>query len=307
MPITPEELAALEPVLAGDAAEHELLKPLIDKGFVVRTPKQDETYQKNFVEMEFTKREPTAYSNVEKSVEELTGIKKASPTEKASEYFVRAMNTYKQGITTMQTELDDLKKKQEEGFGDKDAAKRIKQLEDLIKTTQETHTQELSQKEQAIFTAKVEGQVESALGTIRANIKKEYTNIADDVLEARLNKFYKTYTPKKAQDGKTVFEDAAGTLQINPKTALALTPKEIVTDFFKDLTEEKGGHQQQGAGSGGTGGRAEWKAGDPIPAPGANIKTRVQLTTYMKEYGLKSGEKDYDDFYKKHSEGLSLR
>lgn len=303
MPITPEDLNALEAVLPGETAEHELLKPLIDKGFVVRTPKQEETFRNNYFESKFAEHNGTAYANVEKAVEELTGIKKLSPTEKASEYYTRAMGEYKTTTEGQRTELATLKAKEQAGFNNPDATKRITELEGLLAKKESDHTKELTKKEQEVFTARIEVQVESAVANLKDKLKIQYKGVEDDIIDAKLIKFHKTHTAKKLITGETVWEDAEGKTINDPKDFKALGTKDVVTNFFADLLEPK--KEQGGAGSGGPG--KKHVAGEAVPAPGPEVKTKSQLMDYLSEFGLIKGSKEYNEAYTKFREGLDLR
>jgi len=302
MPIQPEDLVALEAILSSDKAEHDLLKPLTDKGFIIRTPKEEETFRTNYVESKFAEREPTAYKNVEQAVEELTGIKKSSPTEKASDYYTRAMKEYKTSVEGIRSELATLKEKGTEG--NPDATKRITELETLLTTKEAAHTKELTKKEQEVFTARIESQVETAVATLRDKLKTQYKGVEDDIIDAKLVKFYKTHTPKKLITGETVWEDKDGKTVNDPKDFTPLGTKAVVTNFFSDLLEEK--KEQGGAGSGQQGG-SKYKPGDPVPKPGPEVKNRIQLHTYLSEFGLVKDSPEFNEAYKKFKEGLPLR
>lgn len=304
MPLTQEELTAITAALTGEEVEHEALKPLKDAGLIIRTPKGEETFRTNYLNTEFSKRDATAYTNIEKHVKELTGIEKES-NEKASDYFVRALSKDKEARTGLQTELDTLREEKKAGFGSADASKRIEQLEKLLQTTKETHLKELTDKETEKLQIRVEAQLDTALNGIKGNLKKSIDPaVVEDVLEARMLKFNKQYSPKVTDKGAIVFVDKDGEVINNPDTFKPRTAKELVADFFKDLVEPK--HEQGGAGSGKPAPEPR-QPGQPVPAPPAAIDTQVKLTTYLKEQGLATGTKEFDEAFEKYKGEKPLR
>lgn len=305
MPLTQEEIAAIQPLLEGNELNHEALKPLQDLGLIIRTPKAEEEFKTNYFNQEYSKKEASAYSNLQNSIKELTGVEML-PNEKASAYAERALAADKQARSALATELETLRTEKAAGSGNTSKDARIQQLETLLATEKENYTNELTKKEQEKLDIKVSAQAETALAAIRSGLKKSIdASVQDDVMEARQAKLAKQYTPRQNDKGVIEWIDSEGNVVNHPTTFKPLTTKELYSDFFKDLLEEK--KEQGGAGSGKSGqGKKEGGAAE-LPEPGAEVDTLLKLTDYLKEHGLATGTKEFKEAFDKYKAGKKLR
>jgi hypothetical protein len=294
MPLSQEEIDRIKTNIESDNFSDEVLKPLADLGIIFRTPKMETAFKTNYASEVINRHDRDAYSNVEASVLEATGVEKQAG-EKASEYIKRAFTADKTARETIKSELETLKTKVKDGDGSAADKQKITQLETLLQSTKAEFEGKLTEREKQILGIKVENALELSLTTLKTKLKTDIApELMDDIISARLNKFNGAYTPKLKEDGKTlVFLDKEGNEVLNSTTFKAKTADELLGEFFVDLLEVK--REQKGGGGQGNKGNKNEK-GDLIP-PAGGFKTRVEITKYLKEHGVTSEKPEYNAFF----------
>jgi hypothetical protein len=191
-------------------AENGTINPLIANlstlGLVLRTT-ADETTYKNTIEGDaIRRREGELYNNFEAAIKEETGIEK-QPGEKATEYLKRATSGIK-------SELQTLKDKKDDGNASTAEKARIKELEGLLGAKDEEVKSKDTEYKQQFLNYKSETEQRVALASITGKLKKELTGEArEDVVDARLARFKREYTPVEEGEGaeaRIVYKKANG-------------------------------------------------------------------------------------------------
>jgi ppGpp synthetase/RelA/SpoT-type nucleotidyltranferase len=273
-------------------------KYLEKTGHVVRTTDQEKTFLEARTQAEVNKALGERYQQFENTILETTGIPK-SQGEKFYEYHKRAVTEKLKDVNTLQ---DKLKEFETKGLQGSELAQQYKR--DLEAARQQMATinadweNKYKQKDEEIFSTKVEGDIEKVLAKIRSKIDPTIKpELVEDIVAARLAKFQRENKPANLE-GMLVFK--------NPTTGVTYTGKkdgkpegteERLLPYFADIISEQ--RQQGGAGSGqqGQGGNGQQPKWKEINLP-AEIKTRLQLTEYLMQVAkLDPSTKDYSDAF----------
>lgn len=285
-------------------ANPELLKNvttvLPERGFVVRSKEENDTFLRNYEEQVISNKTKEFALNLEKDVKELTGLDKASPDEKYYEFLKRAVSTKLQSVKTLEQELTALKeKKGGEGVSEEEK-KRIKDLELALEKQKGDYAEALSKKDQELTQYKAQNEVEKRMIPLRASYKP---NIPKFALEAAEEKVLNELIPNLifTEDGKIMIKGKDGETLKDPKLLEPVTLEAYLSDRLKDFVDE--GKEQRGAGTG-KGDKDEGKGGKFTGIP-AGVETKVQLGDYLKKLGIMNPE--YDKILEEHGKNLPLR
>lgn len=208
-------------------------------------------------------------TEVEKSVEELTGIKKTDANEKWTAYYQRALKEGKSALTKI-AEL--------EGKSDISAAER-QQLENLrLQVTEKDGllATEKSERQKEIFQLKTQNKIYSEISVIDAKLKKDPI-YQEAIALVRDNVISKMISGSTQNGTSIVFNDAEGKPIMNAnKTAFATAKEvyEIQMDKYLEKAPVVVG--------------ADGKPVDQNPNIG-NFKSKDELTRHLTAQGLMVG------------------
>lgn len=221
-------------------------------------------------------RSRTMWDTLDNSVLTASGVKKASPDEKTSEYAARVIGLMKgkaekfdeqtENLSRMKSELTNLKKQLDEGGGDAGLAEKLeKERQDRLKTQKEygalkdEYDQYKTNVETRIKTESIRGELNSALSSIKfkPDIADGIKNLAVDSITKKLLAMQPEITETEGIR-QLIFRKEDGTMLMNPENKLnPYTPAELFAKEFKALDILDTGKETTGGGtsaSGGTGG-----------------------------------------------------
>lgn len=277
------------------------------EGYTIRTSDQDADYLKNNTQKEVNKMFANSKVEIENKIKEITGFERASDSEKAIEYLERCMT---QLLNDKNTLSDKIKEFEEKGVdGNAQAAEYKNQLDALqvqYTNLKDEMKEQLSAKDNEIFMNNFKGQVSNEMAKISQTLDKSIKpEIMQDVIAARLNKFYAENKPVAFED-TIIFKDANGTTIQNKTDGKPKSTSEILIDYFGDLVDK--GRQQGGSGSGDDGQGGEGGNDDDIPETPDHIKSKVELHSYIQEK-LESdvNSKNFSKLYNAMGKDLPMR
>jgi len=308
MPLTDAEIAEFKTAIEGKAELPQHLKPLADLGITFRAPYQEEEFKTNYKTQVIAAHDNDAYSVVDGEVEKETGIKRNSG-EKTTAYMKRAYGEdFTAKNTAMKNELADLKKN---GTGKPEDLQRIQTLEDTLKGKDAEVLTAKQEADKRVVDAEFRAEQKLALTGVKANLKKIDPAYLEDVLKIRLNSFDQVFTRKLDKDGNLVFSKKVDDKEIEQLDAnyKPQTLAVLYAEHFKDLLEVK---------PPATGANSQNPSPAPKPAangevdpatvvPGADVKTKVQLTDFLRASGVVAGTKAYNELFEKYGKDLPLR
>lgn len=302
MPLNETEIQEIKTAVeAGTYTANPLLAPLAGLGLNFRSTADEGTYKKTVEDDVLKTREPAIHALYETEIEAQFGIKK-NPGEKGTEYLKRAYTAGKE-------ELEDLRSKRVDGDATKKDKERITELEGLLATKDDEVKKVATDYSTKLTGYKVEGQIRTATAAITAKLVKTLAGEAkDDVVEARVAKFRKEYTPVLEGEGDDeVVAWKKGDAFVNDTKGKRRSTESIMEEVFGTYVDK--GQKQPGAGTGGAGGDGK-KKDEPTDAasyvPGSGVANKQQLMDDMKKAGILKGTKAFTDTFKKWSEELKF-
>jgi hypothetical protein len=298
MAITPEELEQI--TSSEDYTKHELIKPLLDAGFVIRTNTHYEEALNNYATDKIKASDRNAYTLVEQEILEATGVEK-QPNEKATEYMKRAYGVTKETVSKFETELNELKEKRTDGDATKADKQRITQLESLLNEQKQTYQTQLQDALDKANKASANGIIDASMVSIMQRLDKNVpSNIMQEAANNRLSSFKAAYTLQQNADGSTVVVDRDGKELLDTAgTYKPLTVAQVMEQHFSDLM-----HKEQNAQ--GAGGKGSTQGTGALTIP-SEIRTMVQLTTYLKQKGFAAGSTEFAEYYNYYVDKLEFR
>ncbi len=223
---------------------------------------------------------------VEKLVKDTTGIEKATPDEKWTSYYERALKSTNDLSKSQKEELDALKSKSTLSEAERD---RMTQLGDMVKNKnteienlKTAHQTELNQLK---IGNKIISEVAPVAAKRNALIPERVFNMAHEDAVAKMSKMALVDETNnkiiyKGADQKTMI-DAAGNYK---------TTSDVYTELMKDLLDET----KIVTGAGGEG---VPPADTGLPA---TIKTQPALSTYLTSLGHIPNSPKYNELWTKH-------
>lgn len=271
------------------------LKPILDLGLQVRTKEQQQEYENNLA----SQLNGRAYKVIETTIEEVTGIKKEA-NEKATDYLKRAVEPMKTNLSSMQSELAALKEKKDDGTASKEDKDRIKSLETMV-NEQKAQIQALSsEKETAVSKVKVDAFRERLLDVAKSITLSVDTSVAEDVREARINRFNKKYELRMMENGKFgAYKD--GELVLDTNTLAAVDPAQLMREEFADVA--KTGNKREGSDAGKPDTRVDGSGTLDL----SQAQTKNQVTEALFKAGIASGTKEFTEAFDKAVEAYQKR
>lgn len=310
MPITENSFTAPE-LKAALEANRDALLPVVrgvlgnDFKFVVQDEAEHNTFKTNF-EADLVGRKTSEWATqLEKDVEEMTGIKKKDAQEKYYDYFKRATGEALAERNTLKTELDSLRAKGNPSEADK---KRIQQLEQGLQQKETEYRTQLQERDKRIHELQVGTELQNGLAKLRTRYKKDIPqDIIDTVEGVALQSLIGI--AKIQDDGKITFLDAEGKPIVDPTNYQPQTGEKLLETKLASLIDTT--KKQEGAGSGpgsagpaGQGGGAGAPKWEGMPA---TVKTRIQLTEHLLHLGFTQGSDDFNKLFDEHGKGLPLK
>jgi len=223
-------------------------------------------------------------TNIEKDVEEVTGVKKL-PNEKYYEYNKRVLSEKTAREKSLDAELTGLKSKTDLSAAERE---RIATLEGLtkskdteIQTLKDTHQSEINQ-------LKAENIIYSKIGAVDSKLKKtpELQEAIQIVKERVIEDMKKS---AKFQDGKMVFFGADGKALLNADASF-MSADQVYAARMDSYIDK-------GKTAGGTGGNGEWN--QDIIVTG-DLKTKNDVDSFLSSKGLLAGTAAYSAEQKKY-------
>lgn len=303
MPLSEEEIQAI--TSAENPAEHELIKPLIQKGLKIRT-EQSETqfldrFKNDVIEKTIPERIREVHDKYDQDVRELTGIDRKQD-EKSYEYMKRA---FKEKETNLASKIAELEKQATKG-GDPDGV--LKQQIDELKAQNENLQNNLQSKSDEI--AQMQGKFE--IGQKRSKLMNEYNQIKAN-FKKDLPDYFKVFENEtlekvlkntREENGKLIPLNEDGTIMKDADLNI-VDIKDVLKMKFKDALDTN-----KPSGTGGTGSSTtidpETISVEDFQVP-ATIKNQQDLMTHMLELGLERGTKKFNEIYRKYGAKLPLR
>lgn len=243
------------------------------------------------------------HEQYDKDIKEITGIDKASDTEKSYEYNKRVLKQYKEqlestnGLTdkikTYEDKIAEYEKQIAEGNTDAALAQKLKDMESKLATaTNELNTtKESLTKKETEFQQKLKGvEVDRAYSKATSDLKfkKEYANISDKLLKTANTDVLAKYTPDfTEEEGKQVlvFRDKDNTIALNKANGLKpFTYQELLKQELGDDVLDAG-KKQPGTGT-------EPPEGGPESVDLVDLteaKTQVQADELIAKYLMQKG------------------
>lgn len=289
-----------------DAAVRQSITEWLEKeGLTVRTADQDKTFlaanQQKAIDEAFQKRN----QQLEDTVKEITGVDKASPTEKYYDYFKRAMESKKVELATLQSRVTEYETKGASGNAvAEEYKKQVLQLQTRLKEAQDEYDKNLSSTKQEIFKTKFQSHLDTTVGKLKEKFRGDIApEFIADIVRAKTYEFESQFTPKEVE-GVIVFHDKSGQPVMNKKDGKPKNSEDILTELFGSYIDPK--KAQGGAGSGGSGGAGgaggngggaaapKWKEAK-VPE---TVKTKVQLTQWLNnDLKLTSDSKEFGEAF----------
>lgn len=302
-----------DPSRIGEGTEESTQGSIINwikgKGYTVRSTEEDKSYLETNVQNEVNKMFAKQKVEIEEKVKELTGIDRTGEGERAIDYLTRAVNQKIGELPELQSKL---KKFEEEGFkGNEQATEYKNQLEKLqsdYQTLKSEMDEKLAAKDKDIFLSKVRHQENSELSKLRPmfdqNIKSEYL---DDIIQSRLSKFRNEKIPHQLED-QIVYKDTAGNTITSTQDGKPVSTNEVLMPYFKDIIDET--RKAAGSGSNGVGGGASGEQGKTKLQKPDEVKTKVQLMSWLKSDAagnLSEMTKEFSEAYSELGKDLPFR
>lgn len=290
---TPEELTAA--VTANPALREHLVGAVKSAAYVVRTADEENAF--------IGTKTKEIHDRYDQDVFDTSGIAR-NPTEKSYDYTKRVIGGLKTSVTEattpLQTKIAELEKQIKDGNGNETL---VAQLE-ALQTKETEYQKQLTEKDTALFQKDVKLDIRDGVRGIKFDptVKDSVVKVlVDNATQSIINMAKQqknadgTVSVVYIKDGKTVLDDKN----------LPADAAYILADMLKDVVDA--GHQGAGGAAGNNGNPpANRPAALPTALP-ATVKNQGQLMTYLKEFGLKDGSKEFDEAFDKFSTGLPLR
>jgi len=290
---TEEQITQLKEVIDKGDFDNEAIKPLKELGF--RTNADLEKMRESVEEDQFKKATSEIYKRLDDDFKQL-GFENSN-RKKTYEHLKDVLSNFKitdEKAKTLEAQLEELKQ------GGKVNEHIQKEYEELKAKYQETNIlleQERQSKEKELQSFKEEVSIRDAFSGIKFK-----SDIDDSIINAmKENAINKIKSMNKQfVEGKMIFLKDDGTTLKNDKTYDPVTADELVKQLIGAVIEN--GKQQPGTGT---------KAPEPgnfnsEVLPG-HIKTKVQLTSYLREQGIAQGTKEHTEYFNKHSVNLPFK
>jgi len=297
-----QEIAANPELKTGliGALENDMFTHAKSKGIIVRTADEEKTFLKNYETSVIDPRVAKIYNDLDNDVKTTSGIEREDK-EKTFAYTKRVISKLKGDITEMGTKL----KAYEEGKGDELTKSQLAQLRKSLgeKETELENFKKSSGEDK--FKLKAGFNVDNVLAAVKIYVPAHIPDAEKDAYIESRKKFIKidfanNYKAEEVE-GKVVYKNATGNIQMNPTTAAPKTEKELITEMYKH-DFEPAGPKGGGAGSGGKGGKD-----DDETVTDASVVDKASLYAYLAKKGLVQGSKPWlDEFTKiKTAKGIT--
>lgn len=292
-----------------ETTQKAIVQYLEKSGHVVRTTQQDQAYLESQVQPKVDKVLGERNTQIEQTVFKITGLPK-NTGEKFYEYMERAVADKLKDVTTLQSKI---KEYEDKGLEGSTLAKQYKeeliQAQNQVKQLNQEWEGKFTAKDNEIFGARVETEVERALTKLRAIFRQDVDPaILESAVAGKIFQFKNENKPKNL-DGHIIYTDANGATKTSKSDGKPKNTEELLTEYFQELIDKKrvqGGAGSSG-GSGGTGGNgAEQKFKDIILPD--NVKTKVALNAYLvKEKKMDASTKEFSEAFEFLGKDLPLR
>lgn len=260
----------------------DFIKGVEAEGMVVRTKDQDQTFLDNhvktvvdakvaekvqpMVDSEFSK----MMSKIDDQIKEITGIDKVAG-EKTTAFAKRAIEAKQKN-------------------GDPVTTEKVKELENLLKSTKEDYEKKLTDAETKSFSQSIQFQVDADLDkrsfAVPAHLKtdEEKQGFINQQKALLKQGFLSGVTPKKDNEGNIVFHDGDKPL-LNTKDGKPKSASDIIAEKYSPWFIPEG-HKVTGTGGGQGGGTGGFKSSDDVhkylAAQGVDAKSPAYMEQFEK-------------------------
>jgi hypothetical protein len=296
-----------------EATRKMIIDALEKEGITVRTADQDKTFlaanQQRAIDEAFQKRN----QQLEDTIKEMTGVEKASASEKYYDYFKRAIETKTKDLAALQLKVKEYEEKGASGnVLAEEYKKQVQTLQAQLKTAKDEFDDQIKKKGEEIFKAKFQSELGSTVEKLKANLRGDIApEFLNDIIRAKTYEFESQYVAKDVE-GITIFHDKTGNPVMDKKDGKPKTMEQIISEIFGTYIDPK--KQQGGAGSGkpgaagagGTGGAG----GEPKPWKESTrpdtVKSKVDLAKWIAtDLKISSDTKDFDEAFTHFSKDAS--
>jgi hypothetical protein len=244
--------------------------------------------------------------SLEADVKSLTGIEKKQD-EKYYDYFKRAVQEKLGVVSTMETELKELREKGHSNQADK---QRISALEKAIADTKDEMKSKLNEKDQALNKTRASYEVRNEIGKLQSKYKpglpESLVKIAEQSVIDKL-----ASEVVFQEDGTPTFLNEKKEVALDPQTFKPISIEQRVMEMLKDIVDT--GKQQPGGGTkppitppGGTPPNPNDPASKYSGIPDT-VKTKVQLSEYLLSLGITADNPKFDEILDHDGKGLRIK
>lgn len=260
--------------------------PLVAGDKIIRTKEEDQQFLDRHVNAVVDEKVKTklqaavdnefgqALSEIDQEIKTITGIEKQA-NEKTTAYAKRAIEEKHKG-------------------GDPVTKERVKQLEDMLKQSEEENKRKLEEYQQKLFTTEINHQLNGKLDKV--NIALPVHLKTDEEKQAYINQqkalirqgFLSTYQPKKDEAGNTVYYKGEQPM-LSQKDGKPLGADDLVEVDYKPWFVPQT-VQQGGTGTGSTAGAG---------SAGGSFKDKESIHKHLAANGLDALSKEYQQQFEK--------
>ena len=267
-------------------------KVLGAKEYSIFSKEQKTAYEQNIEAQTASKFTSRVALEVEGKVKELTGIEKASPDEKWTDYYQRALKTSSEDAKEIRLEISELKSKTNLSEAERQQLAELQKLQksskEEVETLKKTHQSEITK-------LKAGNQILSDVTPIRSKfINDDRVKAAIDVMHNQTVQELTNSAQIDPNTGKPIFFGADGKALLNQdasyKTAAQIYEERM--DGFIDKGRKQGG-------AGGDGGSSQG-----VPA---GVRNQIELSDYLISRGFIGGSKEFNVEFNKLKGNLPRR
>ncbi len=292
--------------------EEQIISYLGDKGMIVRTQEQENSYLQSHVDSVLSKRN----SQLENTVHQLTGIKKEA-NQKWVDYMESSIKSIQEKPSEMQYTIDKLNKNLEEVKSGKVGNEQlVTEYKNQIETLQKQISVISNEKDQIksdfskkMLSNRVNSEINAMISSRKPNRRKDFDdNMIDDIIENRITKT-KFELEARDVDGVLIWYKN-GEPMMSTKDGKHLTTSQVFEHVFEGTEAGKppisgGGSNNNNQGSP-QAQNSQANASD-ITIP-ETVKTWVDLHNYLKkELKMDESTKEFSVAFDKLKEGLIMR
>jgi hypothetical protein len=303
MPVNKEEL-----IKDLETPEYQTLikDTLTKKEFVFQDKTEHAAYldrvKKDVIEKELPAKVSEIYGAIDKDIKETYGVDRET-NEKTYDYLKRVGKMKLSDLEKSSLKIKELEKAIADGDQSGALKKKLEDEEARFKLEIRKRDEKIGELEKKTQVTSKTADVKLLYGDLKKSFVKQLPPMFGRAETAALDEAINNSTIK---DGKLYMTNSDGSIR-KDSSYNEITVEDFLKVEFKDVIETK--NPKGGAGSGGGnggGGGVDPKEMKPDNFPmKAELKTRGDLMEYMETLGLKRGSKQYDDIYKKFSEGMT--